>query len=263
MRQYIPAFYKACTLHKVPAFHNVFCYDESWLNPTKPFFDFYELIQSLKPGLYLSKASYPKYTYLLSVCEDTNKILFTVFKFKNLCCRLKSCSLVRLNKRDVHLTIPLSDCTNFFTDFLSNHEYFDDETISVYKYYTSGYFYVNHSTNMIHWIDGRYYEFKENECFIEDPCKYKYHFKLVLNVNRSIDLSCLAWYHRYGHVRCMWCICKQKTTCFEPLNSKTIYEKEMQNPNSLELEFQITGDMHTLIKGQISRYACFNTKTNI
>lgn len=226
MRQYIPTLCKVSTLYEIPEFLDLFGFDESWLNPSETFFEFFKSVRSLKPGLYLCNEE--QWFHAFYVSMDQEKISFKI------CCLNVDdpVSDISNGKTTNHFYKSLSEITDFFTTFLKKYVLYDEKIMSVYKLKPNEYFFVNHSTDEFRWIDGSKRTFKKSFCGSLLWAHFD-HLSLGLIKNRFMHIRCKNFQSNY-------CMCEQKMIVLHPKSINQLLKREKQTLDVFE--FRIVGD---------------------
>lgn len=236
MRQYIPMLCKALTLYEIPEFLDVFGFDESWLHPSKTFFEFFESVRSLEPGLYLYDGD--RYFHAIYVSMDQEKISFKI------CCLNIDLYDPLLDISNVKTTDQfyksLSEITDFFTAFQKKNVLYDEKTMSLYKLKPYGYFFVNHSTDEVRWFDGRKKTLRKS-CY--GKVYHFAHLSLVLAKDRIVRIKCRNFWSDH-------CVCENRSSRLEPISIDRLLrcQNEKQTLDGKNaLEFRIVGDERVLV----------------
>lgn len=223
LRQYVPVLYKASTLSEIPQFSWALDNCQSWLNPSETFFEFFESVLSLKPGLYLCDEE--RWSHAFQVSIDQQKIKFAI------CCLdinlYDTMSHAKEAPREV--SVSLKQAAEFFNAF--SKKYVHEKKISLYKLKHHGYFFVNHSTNVLRWIDGTVYRLP---CYVD--MFYPKHLRFELLEDRTVRIECLnSWEENL-------CQCENVITYLKPVSWKQRREDDRN-----ALEFRVVEDRYVSV----------------
>ena len=178
----------------MPEFQDLLQSKHSWSNE---FFNFYNLLKSLKPGLYFSieRKTWNNGCFV-SIADGTVSFeFFNLHKYVfNTCERM-------LRSTTFNFKGSLPDVTTFFKTFLKNFDFFDEKKLKFYRLCDSWfdkhheyYFFVNCST--LYWLDERIYTFQKNRCLTLNK-----HIVFLFNED-AVYLKCLKFDE---------CVCKKYT----------------------------------------------------
>ena len=210
LREHVPVFQKAFTLSIMPEFDDMLQSKHSWLNSSKEFFNFYNLLRSFKPGLYVCYGKdWWTHGCFVSITHTTVSFIF--------CCITKYTFTVLNDNFSNIITLKIKESilktTTFLATFLKNYIFFDEKILSFYKLHY-GYFFVNRLTNDIYWLDGSIHTFNRNKCIITD--KFCLNHVELWNDKNVIHLKCLAMSER------IWwrCPCRVTFKILKPIKFK-------------------------------------------
>ena len=229
LRDHIPVFDKAFTLSTMPEFQYLLQSKHSWSNE---FFNFYNLLKSLKPGLYFSiRGKTWNNGCFVSIANST-----VLFEFFNLHKYVFNIYERMLRSKTFDFKGSLLDLTTFLKTFLKKFYFFDEKKLIFYRLCDSCfdkhheyYFFVNCSTNCLYWLDGRIYTFKKNRCLTLNKDSKKH---IVFLFNKGvIYLKCLKFEELHGR-----CFCR-KYTVLKPLDIFEIHHRR----KPIQFEFQMDG----------------------
>ena len=229
LREYVPVFQKVFTLSLIPEFEDLLRSKHFWLNSSKELFNFYDLLRSFKPGLYICfEEAWLEQGCIVSITDTT-----ILFEF---CCfhKCKSNPLKPdfdkfSNVWVCHFKESLLKTTAFLTTFLKYYIYFDEKNLNIYKFYRN-YIFVNRLTNNLYWLDGSIHRLKNNGCIISDKIHPDHFFVLV--DNDVMYIECIAMCERLPSFRCL---CSETCRYFEPIK----IEPFSIDPKKNKFEFQM------------------------
>ena len=228
IREHVPFFQKVSTLSTMPEFFDMLNSKHTWLNPSVSFLKFYNLVRKLKSGFYLHKGYWWLHGFFVSINNDN-----VSFKLCGINETLTNNSLSSQNQM-LNVRPSLLETIEFLTNFLNNYHFLD--MFSVYCIYGNRYFFVNHFTNTVHWVNGMVYTLKENACFISDYCKH--HLKLV--VSNMVYLTCKNVQETH------YCPCEEIKFNLKPLSLESFF-KNFENLYPFEFELGVIKDDNVLI----------------
>lgn len=233
-----PVLYEPSTLNKTPEFSEAVDDCKSRLNTSASFFEF--LVSSFKPGLYLSNASH--HAFYVSI--DQEKISFRICGLRD---NLYDVLVFLYGKKSPNeCLIPLSKIKEFFTNFSNEYVLFDEKTISLYNLKPYAYFFINHSTDRLHWAHyGSIYHLENDAFYVRTGLSN--HLRLIPKENRTLRVEC-------QNKILLYCHCNEKITELEPISLKQFLLHENNNPvfnDENTIEFKAVEDEHFSVKSTI------------
>lgn len=162
LRQYVPVFTKIYTLSQIPQFSKLLNCRSSWLNVSSEFAQLVPILRSLQEGVYVPDDDLPYHGYYVSRGTSDNTITFTLF------CLNEKIKLYFSDKIwDINVSTAIANLITFL-NFFSKHYYpAAESSISAYQC-DDGFIYVNPSTTVAMWIDGKKRKIKHNKCCLVD-----------------------------------------------------------------------------------------------